>query len=172
MPLDNKNELFNWVDEQDNALGTITRGEAHNGSRKIHRAVKILILNTEGDKILLQQRSSTKDTNPNKWSVGVGGHLDPGESYEAAAVRELYEEMGIENSKVHFRQKKLYDLDYEREYMTTFEINVSESQNMDIDQTEVSAIAWCEIGQLPEFIATHEVSLETVELLHENGYLS
>ncbi len=172
MPQDNFHELFIWVDEHDTKLGTISRGEAHDGSGKIHRAVKILIFNLEHSKMLMQQRSQTKDTNPNKWSVGVGGHVDPGETYEAAAIRELFEEMGIDNSKVHFRQKKLYDLGYEREFMATFEMNVPESQNMDIDQTEVSAIAWCEIKQLPEFIASHEVSLETVELLQETGYLS
>lgn len=172
MPLDNSNELFIWVDEHDNERGTISRGEAHDGSGKIHRAVKILILNTEGTKILLQRRSNTKDTNPGKWSVGVGGHLDPGESYKTAALRELFEEMGIMSSQVHFRHKKLYDLGYEREYMATFEMSIPESHNMDIDQTEVAAVAWCEIKQLPEFIASHEVSLETVELLQETGYLS
>lgn len=171
MPLDDKNELFVWVDEHDRELGTITRGEAHDGSGKIHQAVKILILNHEGTKILLQQRSSTKDTNPNKWSVGVGGHLEPGESYEAAARRELVEEIGIKASAVHFRHKKVYDLGYEREYMATFETYIPETEMMVIDPTEVAAIEWCAIEHLPEFIATHEVSLETVEILTETGYL-
>lgn len=171
MPLDNKNEFFIWVDERDNILGMIARGEAHDGSGKIHRAVKILVLNHEGTKILFQKRSNTKDTNPGKWSCGVGGHIEPGESYATAARREILEEIGIKISKAHFLHKKLYDLGYEREYMATFETRISETETIALDASEVVATEWCEVESLPQFIATHEMSPEAVEILTEIGYL-
>ena len=52
------------------------------------------MFNKHGD-LLLQKRSSLKDQHPGVWDSSVSGHLDSGESYEAAAIRELSEEMGI-----------------------------------------------------------------------------
>jgi isopentenyldiphosphate isomerase len=43
MPLDNASEQFYWVDEQDHVLGSMTRQEAHSGTKKIHRAVVVFI---------------------------------------------------------------------------------------------------------------------------------
>jgi isopentenyldiphosphate isomerase len=36
----------------------------------------------------------TKDTSPGLWDSSASGHLDAGEDYDAAAVRELGEELG------------------------------------------------------------------------------
>jgi 16S rRNA (adenine1518-N6/adenine1519-N6)-dimethyltransferase len=56
--------------------------------------VHVFVLNKRGD-LLLQQRSMLKDVHPGDWDSSVSGHLDSGETYAAAAVRELEEEMGI-----------------------------------------------------------------------------
>lgn len=44
--------------------------------------------------LLLQERDEHAPTDPDKWSL-VGGGVEPGESAEAAARRELAEETGI-----------------------------------------------------------------------------
>ena len=44
--------------------------------------------------ILLQERDEHPAIDPEKWGF-VGGHLDPGEDYEAGAYRELEEETGV-----------------------------------------------------------------------------
>ena len=43
MNKDNKNELFPWVDNEGNVIGHILRGEAHNGSKKLHPVVHLHI---------------------------------------------------------------------------------------------------------------------------------
>lgn len=86
-------EIFDVVDADDQVTGTATRGEVH-AQKLIHRAVHVFAFNKRGD-LLLQKRSSLKDLCPGLWDSSVAGHLDSGESYEAAAVRELEEEMGI-----------------------------------------------------------------------------
>lgn len=55
-------------------------------------AVCAAIFNSEG-KILITQRS-TKVREPGKWCL-PGGHLDGGEDWESAVVRELKEETGL-----------------------------------------------------------------------------
>ncbi|MGE9271070.1 MAG: NUDIX domain-containing protein, partial [Verrucomicrobiales bacterium] len=52
-------------------------------------------INRRGE-LLLQKRSRLKDVHPSVWDSSVAGHLDTGEEYRAAAIREMEEEMGIE----------------------------------------------------------------------------
>ncbi len=86
-------ESFDVVDEHDVVTGQATRGEVH--ARKLmHRAVHVFVHNKRGD-LLLQKRSMLKDACPGLWDSSVSGHLDAGEDYAPAAVRELEEEMGI-----------------------------------------------------------------------------
>jgi len=87
-------EIFDVVDENDVPVGTATRAEVH-AKNLIHRAVHVFVLNRNGD-LYLQKRSRLKDMNPGVWDSSVSGHLDAGEDYLQAAVRELGEEIGID----------------------------------------------------------------------------
>ncbi len=87
-------EIFDVVDADDQVTGQATRGEVH-ARQWLHRAIHVFVFNKRGD-LLLQQRSMFKDAHPGVWDSSVSGHLDAGEDYAAAAVRELGEEMGIQ----------------------------------------------------------------------------
>lgn len=87
-------EVFDVVDANDQVTGQATRGEVH-AKGMLHRAVHVFAFNKRGD-LLLQKRSRFKDVHPGAWDSSVSGHLDAGEDYATAAVRELQEEMGIE----------------------------------------------------------------------------
>ena len=89
-------EWFDVVDERDEVTGRATRGEVHRLGLR-HRAVHVLVFNKHGE-VLLQQRSAWKDAHPGVWDSSVAGHLDAGEDYPDAAVRELAEEMGIRSA--------------------------------------------------------------------------
>lgn len=86
-------EMFDVVNEKNEVTGQLTRGEVH-ARKLLHRAVHIFVINKRGH-IYLQQRSHLKDVSPLKWDSSAAGHLDAGEGYESAAVRELGEEIGI-----------------------------------------------------------------------------
>jgi len=91
-------EIFDVVDADDQVTGTSTRAEVH-AQGLLHRAVHVFIYNKRGD-ILLQRRSLLKDAHPGVWDSSVSGHLDSGEDYEPAAIRELEEEMGVSGVSV------------------------------------------------------------------------
>src|SRR6185436_11316394 len=86
-------EIFDVVNEQDEVIGRNTRSEVHRLGLR-HRAVHVLIFNAKGE-IFLQKRSQTKDTFPGAWDSSASGHLDTGEDYDACAIRELREEIGL-----------------------------------------------------------------------------
>ncbi|MGD9124592.1 MAG: NUDIX domain-containing protein [Desulfarculaceae bacterium] len=87
-------EILAVVDAEDRIIDTRTRGEIHQGGL-LHRAVHILVLDAQG-RIYLQRRSANKDSHPHKWTSSASGHVDAGEDYAQAAVRELKEELNLD----------------------------------------------------------------------------
>jgi isopentenyl-diphosphate Delta-isomerase len=87
------NELFDVVNKRDEVIGQARREEVH-AQRRLHRAVHIFCFDRAG-RVFLQQRSMRKDSAPGRWCASCSGHVDAGEAYDAAAVRELAEEIGV-----------------------------------------------------------------------------
>jgi isopentenyldiphosphate isomerase len=86
-------EIFDVVDEHDVVVGREFRREIHRRSL-LHRAIHIFWLRADGQ-LCLQRRSYAKDNCPGLLSSSCAGHVDSGEDYLGAAVRELYEELGV-----------------------------------------------------------------------------
>lgn len=63
MNSDNKEEMFPIVDEQGNIVGVATRGECHDGSKKLHPVVHLHVFNSKGE-LYLQKRPEWKDIQP------------------------------------------------------------------------------------------------------------
>lgn len=86
-------EVFDLVNAQDEVIGREFRREIHRRGLR-HRAIHIFWLRPDGQ-LCLQRRSFAKDNCPGLLSSSCAGHVDAGEDYRTAAVRELYEELGI-----------------------------------------------------------------------------
>ena len=88
-------EFLEIFDEQNQPLGQqLLRREVHERGHW-HRTAQVYVLNAENE-LLCNLRSPAKDLFPLLWDVSIGGHLEPGETYQACALRELGEELGIE----------------------------------------------------------------------------
>ena len=86
-------EYFDVVNERDEPVGRARRREVH--ARGLwHRAVYVLVFDRAG-RIFLQKRSMQKDMSAGLWDASCSGHVDAGEDYDTAAVRELGEELGL-----------------------------------------------------------------------------
>jgi len=86
-------EIFDVVNERDEVISQAPRSEVH-ARGLLHRAAHMLVFNSRGQ-VLLQKRSMKKDRQPGLWDSSASGHLDSGEDYDACAVRELREELGL-----------------------------------------------------------------------------
>jgi isopentenyl-diphosphate delta-isomerase type 1 len=86
-------EIFDIVNDRDEVIGRMPRSQVHREGHK-HRAVHVFVFNRRSE-LFLQKRSMSKDTFPGAWDSSCSGHLDSGEEYDACAIRELREEIGL-----------------------------------------------------------------------------
>ncbi len=98
-------EIFDVVDANDQVISQKPRSEVHR-LRLRHRAIHLLVFNTGGE-LFLQKRSMKKDCFPGTWDSSVSGHVDSGETYDACALREPREEIGLELAAVPERLFKI-----------------------------------------------------------------
>jgi isopentenyldiphosphate isomerase len=88
-------EIVAIVDEQNNIIGAAPRWEMRM-KRLPHRSTYILVFNPQGA-LYVQKRTLTKDVFPGYYDPATGGVVLAGEGYKESALRELDEEMGIQN---------------------------------------------------------------------------
>ena len=98
-PAQRGDEIFDVVNDRDEVIGQATRREVH-ARGLLHRAVHVFVFNARGQ-LFLQKRSLAKDSAPGCWASSCSGHVDSGEDYLTAAVRELDEEIGLRIAGSH-----------------------------------------------------------------------
>jgi isopentenyldiphosphate isomerase len=89
-------EQVDLVDEHDRVLGVVSRAEMRAG-RLLHRCVFVAVLHPDG-RLLIHRRSEHKDVWPGWFDIAVGGVVASGEHYDAAARREVAEEVGLDDA--------------------------------------------------------------------------
>lgn len=130
---DPKNELFDFVDENDKIIGQASRKKVHADKFLIHRSITILVF--VDDQLLLQKRSRTKDTYPFYWTSSCSGHVTSGNSYEETAKRELKEELGLKvKGELTFLGKDLIRFPKETEMTTTYQYETSDPVSLAKDE--------------------------------------
>lgn len=98
-------EILDLVNEKDEVIGEVLKSKANSDPKLIHREVMVYIFD-EKYRFLVQQRSWNKKVYPGIWAESAAGHIGKGEIPEAAAHRELKEEMGFD-VPLKFIQKRL-----------------------------------------------------------------
>lgn len=152
-------DLIQFVDENDNPIGQGTREEAL--EKAIHHRISRVILFNENGQILLQKRSSTKKIYPNLWTDSASGHVDAGEDYETAVMREMFEELGIKT-----------DLKFIGKFMSqhvnggmvtpvfngVFQGLIDSNTIFNLQTTEVSEAKWFSIDEVKTDLSTNPQS--------------
>ncbi len=112
-------EWFDLLTPEGKVIGRAPRSAVHGNPDLLHGVVHIHILNRNGE-IFLQKRSPQKDLYGNYWDTAVGGHINSGESVEAAMRREAEEELGLNIGKYEPLFRYIMKNDHESELVHSF----------------------------------------------------
>ena len=112
--MDCQEELFPLVDEPGTVTGSVTRGEAHGGTKPLHPVVHLHVFSSRGE-LSLPKRPRWKDIQPGRWDTAVGGHVDLGENVQMALQREVSEELGITDFEPESMGHYVFESERERE---------------------------------------------------------
>lgn len=98
--MDDPEELLDLVDEHDQKIGVLRREEiVHmlDGASGFVRAANCFIVNDRAQ-VWIPRRTAHKKIAPSGLDFSAGEHVAAGETYEAAAIRGLKEELGIDST--------------------------------------------------------------------------
>ncbi|HUI69083.1 MAG TPA: NUDIX domain-containing protein [Spirochaetia bacterium] len=141
-------EMFQLVDAEGNPAGQATREQCHGNPLLIHLVVHLHVID-QRERLLLQKRALTKDTNPGLWDTSVGGHVRAGEEIGDALRREAQEELGIDASRARFLYGYLYGNAFETEFARCFLLTYAGKVVPDRDEIqEVHFFSFEEIAAL------------------------
>lgn len=137
------------VSPEDEALGLMGKTEAHEKG-VLHKAISVLIFNSR-NQMLLQQRADSKYHWAGIWSNSACSHPRDGETYQAAAERRLFEELGFNTplaEQFHFIYKAedaesgLTEHELDHVFFGTYDGEVK------FNEDEVKAVRWIDIPTL------------------------
>ncbi len=137
-PADKEPELWDAYYPDGTPAGVkLIRGEQIPAEYR-HVVVDVFVEHTDGS-LLLMQRDLNKPNYPGCWEFGAGGSVLAGEEFEAAAVRELFEETGITG-----RNMKLMHtiVTYETIYKGFLCITDAEKDSVRLQEGETIAYRW------------------------------
>ena len=89
--------------------------------------------------LMLYRNKKEKDYNKGKW-IGIGGHIEVGESKEDAAYREVKEETGLTLLNLEYRGDVIFANEDFEEIMYVFYSNEFEGELIDCNEGELRFI--------------------------------
>jgi len=160
----NSNQDLDIVDvytyDNKTKIGIADRGVVHYFNLW-HREVACWIVN-EKNEILLQRRSSCKKQQPNMLAV-TSGHVDVNESPIEAVIREVAEEVGINNVKEEnfiylgtFRAENRNNYHYKYVYFLKTDRTL---ENLTMQKSEVSELLYVSLDKLREMMHSQNTEL-------------
>ena len=112
-------------------------------SRTENVELTVLCLITDGDRILLQNRTK------NDWQGYTlpGGHVEPGESFVDAVIREMKEETGLDLKNPRLAGVKQFPIEGGRYVVLLFKANEYSGTVVSSDEGQM---VWVDSNHLPE----------------------
>jgi isopentenyl-diphosphate Delta-isomerase len=166
-------EYFDIFDSNNVPLNEIQERNIVHQKGYWHRTSQVWIMNTKRQ-ILCNLRSKTKDLFPNYWDLSIGGHVEAGDTYEATAIRELKEEIGIDttlnnliflsNERVEglYQEKNLIDREHARLFLFIADVQI---ENLKVQKEEIEELRLFSIDYLIESIGNKQ-NLKVVPIKH------
>ena len=156
-------EYFDICDENGQPTGEIISREKAHEEGILHRTAHTWVIRQNGERteILLQKRSDEKDSFPGLYDTSSAGHIPAGSEPLESALRELWEELGIQAEPQDLRFAGTFRIQYEKEFhgkmfrdneaarVYVYEKPVDIEQ-LKLQESEVSEVRWFDLLTVAE----------------------
>ena len=115
---------------------------------KILSKTVICYLKRDDSYLLLFRNKKKNDVNEGKW-IGVGGHIEKGETKDAAAIREVKEETGLNVHSLKCNGEVLFVNDDYQELMYVYEIEDFDGEEIPCNEGDLKWIPIKDIYSYP-----------------------
>lgn len=143
------------VDEADRPIKVSSIQEARDQGYW-HRYIRLLVTDNEGN-YLLQLRGPQNRIFPECWDYSAAGHVDAGEDYEVAAIRETKEELGLAGVPIKeiafFQSQDRHGKQFLNRFNKTFQVIVSKDRQLSIDPEEVLEVKWFAADEIKRLVS-------------------
>lgn len=180
-------ELFDLIDEDDRKTGVVQeRGVVHREG-DLHGTAHMWVIRPgrcgkSGWDVLLQKRSSCKDSFPGCYDTSSAGHMSAGDTVKEAALREIHEELGLSlvekdlhyigNHRAHVRGTFYGHPFLDNELAHVFAVQLPagfSDEGFHLQAEEISGILWLDAEEcfrtLHEHRIRHCVSLSEFDMV-------
>ena len=154
---------FDIVDDRDNPVHQVEDYETVHRLGLWVRGVHVIVYTPERD-IVMQKRAPSLAYHPDEVEISVGGGVDAGEAPEAAAIREVHEELGItiSNEQLRFIGKTKFNhrtkTQYHRTFIYSYAVCLPKEQlQLTTDPTETSLAFFMNERQLRRALRRHRI---------------
>ena len=153
-------EFIDIVDKNGFPTGEIVEREYAHRNGIWHRTAHLWLLRQKDGRvqILLQKRSKNKDSHPGCYDISSAGHIPAGVEYEASAIRELQEELGVDATESDlifcgdriivwddvFHGKPFSDRQHSRVFILWLDVP---EDHFCVDTNEVESVCWVDFEQ-------------------------
>lgn len=168
---DHPEEILDLVNEQDEIIGSLTRKEIYAQGLRNYRVVHAFIVNDEG-KFWIPRRASTKKLYPNGLDYSIAGHVESGETYEEALLKEASEEVGLDLSTIPYKEVGRFNpyTDQVHCFQRVYEITANEVPNYNRD--DFSGFEWLTAQEILDCFSNGEVGKDDIPEVIRLCYLS
>ena len=154
-------EYLDVVDENNKLTNDVKSRKLVHEKGLWHREVAIWIIKDK-NKALIQKRATSKKMAPNMWSI-TGGHINSGEPIIKAAIREVSEELGMQNlGPSNFKLIDVQKSEYQdpnglinniHKYIYVLQTNLEE-HDFEIQKEELSEVKYVDLSELKDIKKT------------------
>ena len=169
-------EIFDIYTRDGKYLWTAPKAVCHSENPGFyHKPVWIRIINSKNE-ILVQKRAACKKNHPNKRCMWASGHVLAWETTTEWAIREVYEELGVQTKWEDYKFICEYIVDETREiaqiYLLKLDLDINEFKLQEEEVAEVKWLTYDEFKELfnsKDFVEHSDEYKEfTLNILKEN----
>lgn len=137
------------VNDLDQIIGYKDKDQSYE-ERAMLRSVQIFVYNSKGE-LYIQKRSKNKSRYPSYFCASVAGHVEPGESYRQAAIREIKEELGLKIENLKFITKEKTPVGKNNYAMMAF-FTIKTDQSITLQEEEIDSGNFYTIKNIKQLI--------------------